>query len=46
MAGALAATGELPLDRETFQHSITSKFSADKVKLNLEAFDLGAGMII
>ncbi|MBW1636233.1 MAG: indolepyruvate oxidoreductase subunit beta [Deltaproteobacteria bacterium] len=45
MAGALAATGDLPLDRETFKQSIASKFSADKVKLNLEAFDLGAGMI-
>jgi len=45
MAGALAATGDLPLDRETFKQSIGSTFSADKVKLNLEAFDLGAGMI-
>ena len=45
MAGALAATGELPLDRETFKQSISAKFSGEKVKLNLKAFDLGAGMI-
>ncbi len=45
MAGALAATGELPLDRENFEAGISSKFSADKIALNLTAYDLGAGMI-
>lgn len=45
MAGALAATGELPLDRQIFEQTIKSKFSADKVALNLKAYDLGAGML-
>lgn len=45
MAGALAATGELPLNRHIFEQTIKTRFSADKVALNLKAYDLGAGMI-
>ena len=45
MAGALAGTRELPLDKKIFEETLSSKFSADKIALNLEAYDLGAGMI-
>ncbi|ACN16427.1 IorB3 [Desulforapulum autotrophicum HRM2] len=45
MAGALAATGELPLDRQVFEQTLKSKFTPDKVKLNLTAFDQGHAMI-
>ena len=45
MAGALAGTRELPLDKKNFAETLSSKFSADKIALNLEAYDLGVGMI-
>ncbi|MCP4119276.1 MAG: indolepyruvate oxidoreductase subunit beta [Desulfobacteraceae bacterium] len=45
MAGALAATKELPLDRNVFEETLKSKFPPDKVALNLTAYDRGFGMI-
>ena len=45
MVGALAATNELPITREAFETVIRRRMSADKVDLNMEAFDIGRGMI-
>jgi indolepyruvate ferredoxin oxidoreductase, beta subunit len=45
MIGALAAAGELPLDRMSFQEIIAGTMSRDKVAVNLEAFDVGMKMI-
>ena len=45
MTGALAATGELPMDRNNFQKSIESLFTTDKIKQNLVTFDKGMDMI-
>lgn len=43
--GALSATGALPLHREEMEAVLTRKMDADKVKVNLSAFDTGAAMI-
>lgn len=43
--GALAATGVLPLTRGDLEAVLAPRMSADKVDLNLTAFDLGATMI-
>jgi indolepyruvate ferredoxin oxidoreductase beta subunit len=43
--GALAATDALPLDRECFESVLSRKMSSDKIAVNLEAFDIGAGMV-
>lgn len=43
--GALAATGELPLDRTQFETVIRGKIPADKLATNLTAFDQGRRMI-
>ena len=43
--GALAGTGELPLNRDVFENAVTRKMSPDKVDLNLSAYDMGARMI-
>jgi len=43
--GALAATGELPLDRNQFETVIREKIPADKLAVNLAAFDQGRQMI-
>lgn len=45
LLGAAAATGELPISRGDFEASISEKMSADKVVLNLKAFDRGAEML-
>ncbi len=41
MAGALAGTNELPLDRELFETIMNTKFNPDKVESNLKAYDQG-----
>ena len=43
--GGLAATRDLPLDRDVFQDVISTRFSVQKVQLNLKAFDTGREMI-
>jgi indolepyruvate ferredoxin oxidoreductase, beta subunit len=43
--GALAATGELPLDRDQFETVIREKIPANKLAVNLAAFDQGRKMI-
>lgn len=45
MIGALAAIGELPLDREEFGAVIRETMPSDKLAVNLKAFDLGGAMI-
>jgi indolepyruvate ferredoxin oxidoreductase beta subunit len=45
LVGALAKTGELPLDRDTFEAVVTNRMPESKVPVNLEAFDVGGGMI-
>ncbi len=44
MAGALAGTDTLPLERETFETIMNTKFPVDKVKSNLDAYDQGVAM--
>jgi len=44
MIGALAGTGLLPIDRPAFQKEITKNLTADKIKINLSAFDAGVKM--
>jgi len=43
--GGLAATDALPLTRKVFEAVLTRRMSADKVGLNLTAFDMGWAMI-
>ena len=43
--GALAATGVLPLARDHFETVLANKMPADKVALNLSAYDVGAAMV-
>lgn len=45
LLGALAATGELPLPRDEFESVISGDMSADKVEINLKAYDMGMEMI-
>ena len=45
MIGAAAGIGVLPLARHDFEAVITEAMSADKLELNLTAYDLGAQMI-
>jgi indolepyruvate ferredoxin oxidoreductase, beta subunit len=45
MVGALAGTGVLPIDRRDFEAVISEGMPAEKVSLNLKAFDLGAEMV-
>jgi len=45
MIGAAAGIGALPLDRNDFEAAITETLSADKLELNLQAYDLGVGMV-
>ena len=45
MIGALAKTALLPIDRRAFEKEIAKDMAADKCKINLQAFDAGAGMI-
>jgi len=45
MIGALAKTALLPISRRAFEKEIAKDMSADKCRINLQAFDDGAGMI-
>jgi indolepyruvate ferredoxin oxidoreductase beta subunit len=45
MIGAVAGTGALPLDRQDFEAVISENLPADKLKLNLKAYDMGVGMV-
>lgn len=45
MVGALCATQELPITRDAFEAVIRQRMPADKVDLNLEAFDIGCRMM-
>jgi indolepyruvate ferredoxin oxidoreductase beta subunit len=45
MIGAAAGIGALPLDRENFETAISQTLSADKLELNLKAYDLGVCMV-
>jgi len=42
---ALCATDELPITREAFETVIRQRMPADKVDLNLEAFEIGRQMV-
>lgn len=44
MIGALAGSGELPMDRGDFEDIISRTMSADKVAANLTAYDMGMRM--
>jgi indolepyruvate ferredoxin oxidoreductase beta subunit len=43
--GALAATGVLPLDEDTFKEVLQRNMPPDKVTMNVTAYDLGATMV-
>ncbi len=43
--GAVFGTGELPVDREAFKEVISGSVSADRLDINLKAFDMGASLI-
>ena len=45
MIGAVAGTGELPIDRGDFQDVIARTLTQDKLAVNLQAFDIGAEMV-
>ncbi|GAB6904508.1 Indolepyruvate ferredoxin oxidoreductase, beta subunit [Desulfosarcina cetonica] len=45
LVGALARTGQLPLDRDIFEAVVRSRMPEAKVRVNLEAFDAGGEMI-
>ena len=45
VVGALSATNELPITREAFETVVRRRMPPDKVDLNLEAFDIGRGMV-
>jgi len=45
MIGAAAGIGALPIDREGFAAAIAATLSADKRDVNLQAYDLGVGMV-
>ena len=45
MIGALAAIGDLPMEREDFRVVISETMASDKTEANLSAYDIGAGMI-
>ncbi len=45
MAGALSGTGELPLDRSVFEAVMGVRFKDDKLKMNLDAFDIGRAFV-
>ena len=45
MIGAASGLGILPLEREDFEAAITETLSADKLELNLKAFDAGVAMV-
>ena len=43
--GALAATGDLPMSLKVFKEIISKKIPADKVEVNLKAYQIGRGLI-
>jgi hypothetical protein len=45
MIGAAAGIGVLPLIKNDFEAVITEAMSADKLALNLTAYDMGSQMI-
>ena len=45
MIGALSKTELLPISRRAFEKEIAKDMNADKCKINMLAFDAGAGMI-
>ena len=45
LVGALAATQMLPLDRESFETVISRTMPAEKIAINLAAFEQGGAMI-
>ncbi|MBI9076073.1 MAG: indolepyruvate oxidoreductase subunit beta [Desulfatibacillum sp.] len=45
MVGALAKTGVLPIDRDSFEKVILRTMGKEKTPVNLKAFDMGAEMI-
>jgi len=45
LVGALAGIGDLPLSREGFRAVMARTMSADKVEINVTAFDKGMAMI-
>jgi indolepyruvate ferredoxin oxidoreductase beta subunit len=45
MIGALAQTGLLPIDRKMFEKEMNKTLSADKLAVNLKAFDAGVALM-
>ncbi len=45
MIGAMAALGELPLEREDFERAVSLTMPTDRISINLEAFDRGREMV-
>ena len=45
MIGALAAIGDLPMEREDFRTVISESMASEKTEVNLSAYDTGAQMI-
>lgn len=45
MIGAAAGIGALPIDRDDFEDVIAESLPADKRQLNLNAYDIGVGMV-
>ena len=45
LVGALAATGVLPLDVNTFKEVLQRNVPPDKISLNITAYNLGANMV-
>jgi len=45
MLGAVAGTGVLPMNRDDFREVIGESFSADKLEMNLQAYDLGTELV-
>ena len=45
LLGALAGTNLLPLDRDDFKMIIQGDMTQDKVKINLDAYDMGMEMV-
>jgi len=45
LVGALAATGVLPLDVNTFKEVLQRNVAPDKISLNVTAYNLGATMV-
>ena len=46
MAGALAGAGELPLMREVFEAIMGTRFSGEKLRQNMDAYDFGVNSVI